>query len=251
MAKDPGALLNIDKFVNEYKRLVEATLEELNREITILTRNISTGKISDQQRLQVLLAERIRINDFLTNQTTANLNQATQGVYKKIFEQSNKLYKNIGANQPFLETDLTAFQELKNVDYARVVTQAQFDANRIWTDLFRWSITGDERILGVFTTNMDQTQLHRYAETVINTHIDTFSRTVNGVRAVNNGIERFRYDGPPPERRFCQGIWGKVFTLEEIDSMDNGQLGDVFFSGGGYNCRHWWTPVVSNQPEVA
>jgi hypothetical protein len=244
MAKDPGSLLDITKWQNNYKRMVEQTLEALDREIFVLTSNIKSGKIAQDQKLAVMLAERTRINDFLTGQTTINLNTSTEGAYKEIFKNSNTAFREAGILTPFKETDLITFTELKNTDYARIVTQAQFDANRIWTDLFRWSLTGNESDLAVFEANMQQTQLHRYAETVITTHIDTFQRTVNGTRAINDGIKRFRYDGPPPERAFCRSIWNQVFTLEEINTMDNGQIGDVFFTGGGYNCRHWWTPVI-------
>jgi hypothetical protein len=244
MAKDPGSLLDITKWQNNYKRLVEQTLEALDREIFVLTSNIKSGKIAQDQKLAVLLAERTRITDYLTSQTTTNLNQSTEGVYKKIFEDSNTKFRKAGILTPFKETDLQTFTELKNIDYAKIVTQAQFDANRIWSDLFRWSLTGSESDLAVFEANMQQTQLHRYAETVITTHIDTFQRTVNGTRAINDGINTFRYDGPPPERQFCISIWRKVFTLEEINMMDNGQFGDVFYTGGGYNCRHWWSPVI-------
>ena len=77
----------------------------------------------------------------------------------------------------------------------------------------------------------------------MNTGIDSFYRTTNALRGAQAGIERWRYDGPTPERLFCKDIFQKVFTTDEISEMDNGQIGDVFYYGGGYNCRHFWTPV--------
>ncbi|MFA5322922.1 MAG: hypothetical protein WC373_09640, partial [Smithella sp.] len=58
------------------------------------------------------------------------------------------------------------------------------------------------------------------------------------------GIEKFLYDGMPAQRPFCKEHLGHVYTLEEIMQMDNGQGLDVLTSLGGYNCVHFWTPVV-------
>jgi hypothetical protein len=243
MPKDPGALLDIELYNNRYKRLVESMLAELDRELISLTEAIRSGRIAPAQKAQVILAERQRILDFMTGTTTENLNQATEGAYKRIFNLSDEQFKAANINAPFLETDLDSFTQLKNSDYAKITTQAQFDANTVWENLFRWSLTGNESALAPFTINMDQLQISRYADTVINTHIDTFNRTVNGVKSLNAGITRYRYDGPPPERGFCRIHYQKVYTLDEISTMDNGQIGDVFFSAGGYNCRHWWTPI--------
>lgn len=58
---------------------------------------------------------------------------------------------------------------------------------------------------------------------------------------------RFVYDGPDDvlTRPFCHELKmamreGKSWTRDEIDAMNNGQLPDVFSTGGGYNCRHQW-----------
>jgi hypothetical protein len=53
------------------------------------------------------------------------------------------------------------------------------------------------------------------------------------------------YAGPTDAlvRPFCRLHVGKVYTREEIDALDNGQLGEVFLTAGGYNCRHLWMPI--------
>ena len=52
----------------------------------------------------------------------------------------------------------------------------------------------------------------------------------------------FLYSGPiaASSRLFCREHVGKVFTLEQIGQMDNGQGLPVLTSCGGYNCRHEW-----------
>jgi hypothetical protein len=55
----------------------------------------------------------------------------------------------------------------------------------------------------------------------------------------------FAYMGPADVklRPFCRERVGKVFTREQIEAMDNGQMPNVFLSGGGYNCRHTFIAV--------
>lgn len=44
-------------------------------------------------------------------------------------------------------------------------------------------------------------------------------------------------------RHFCRAHLGRVFTLDQIDEMDNGQLAPVRLFVGGYHCRHHLPPV--------
>lgn len=55
----------------------------------------------------------------------------------------------------------------------------------------------------------------------------------------------YLYAGPADAlvRPFCRQHLGKVYTRAEIDALDNGQLGNVFLTAGGYNCRHLWMPI--------
>jgi hypothetical protein len=57
---------------------------------------------------------------------------------------------------------------------------------------------------------------------------------------------RYRYEGPDDKltRPFCDHILDRTkkqgLTRAEIDKLNNGQLPNVFVTGGGYNCRHQW-----------
>ena len=42
--------------------------------------------------------------------------------------------------------------------------------------------------------------------------------------------------------------WGKpISTRAAIEALDNGQLPNPFITGGGYNCRHSWLAVESQE----
>lgn len=63
--------------------------------------------------------------------------------------------------------------------------------------------------------------------------------------AKKRGITKFRYEGPTGilSRGFCKSRVGNVYTIEEIELMDNMQRLPVLYFCGGYNCRHRWVAV--------
>lgn len=72
-----------------------------------------------------------------------------------------------------------------------------------------------------------------------------YSRAVISESAEQRGYEHFQYIGPDDSanRPFCDRHVDKIYTREEIDALDNGQIANVFLTGGGYRCRHHWRPV--------
>ena len=83
----------------------------------------------------------------------------------------------------------------------------------------------------------------------IRTLTQTFCRGIDNILNFDDawavGFRHFRYDGNPvPEREFCRKHYGNIYSLEEIDGLDNGQHLSVLGYLGGYNCRHSWTPTT-------
>ena len=76
--------------------------------------------------------------------------------------------------------------------------------------------------------------------------ISEFGRSVQAINADQAGIDLFMYVGPKDgiTRPFCRKLVGKVLSKSQINKLNNGQgAGPVLTSGGGYNCRHSWSPV--------
>ena len=82
-------------------------------------------------------------------------------------------------------------------------------------------------------------------ETLYDTSVSIYGRQVEALTADPGPDVRFRYLGPDDDvvRPFCRERVGKTYPRGEIDQMDNGQIPDVFLTGGGYNCRHSWIEV--------
>lgn len=90
------------------------------------------------------------------------------------------------------------------------------------------------------------------ARTLYDTSVSTFSRQVGLLHTTGEAAELFYYAGPVDSvtRQFCLAHVGKVFRRDEVDDMDNGQLGDPLVTGGGYNCRHAFKAVSSLDEEL-
>lgn len=82
-------------------------------------------------------------------------------------------------------------------------------------------------------------------QTLYDTSISVYGRQVEALQAGDDPDTPFAYLGPADDRTrdFCLEHVGKVYTRAEIDELDNGQLDNVFLTGGGYNCRHTWIEV--------
>lgn len=80
----------------------------------------------------------------------------------------------------------------------------------------------------------------RQARTTYDTAIQIYSRQVDQLHATGEPDELFYYAGPIDlkTRPFCRERVGKVFTRQELEEADNGQLPNPLLTGGGYNCRH-------------
>lgn len=92
----------------------------------------------------------------------------------------------------------------------------------------------------------------RQARTIYDTAVSTYARQVELLNADGTDDELFVFVGPfdKKNRDFCEERVGKVFERQAIDAMDNGQLPDVFITGGGYNCRHSWKRVSALDDEL-
>lgn len=125
---------------------------------------------------------------------------------------------------------------------ARII---QPSAERLFDGL-RSSITGEslddavDRLAKSLEVSIPQ------AVTEARTRIAEFDRAVTAQSAAEAGAKHFIYLGPVDgiTRPFCAELVGHVFTDEQIAQMDNGQVAtSPLFSGGGFNCRHQFSPA--------
>lgn len=84
--------------------------------------------------------------------------------------------------------------------------------------------------------------------TLFDTQVSMFGRQVEAIAAAELPADQpFLYVGPSDQRNrpFCKQHVGLVMTRAAIEQLDSGQLPNPFITGGGYNCRHSWLAVES------
>jgi hypothetical protein len=153
--------------------------------------------------------------------------------------------------------DLASAKEIQTaVDFDTAEQLVQFRARKAVTDVEQYVGSFSVRVLdqvviggGVDLDAISETldsRLVSNIRTELRTELAVFQRTITKQVGDELGVELYAYVGPTDKiiRDFCKSRVGKVFSVEEIKAMDNGQGLDVFTSGGGYNCRHDWRPVT-------
>jgi hypothetical protein len=72
-----------------------------------------------------------------------------------------------------------------------------------------------------------------------------FGRSVTAAIAEEAGLRFYLYTGPIDgvTRDFCRPLVDKVVSESQMKKLNNKQGLPVKTAGGGYNCRHSWSPV--------
>lgn len=144
--------------------------------------------------------------------------------------------------------DLTRIVALKRL--ARDVMLAWGDevGIAVWRSLLYGVYGGEATTQGVIETLADTLDVKvSEARTLYDTTTSVFTRQVEALKAPSTppAETAYLFAGPADVRNrpFCQARVGTVWTRDRIADMQNGQLPNVFLTGGGYNCRHVWVRV--------
>lgn len=93
--------------------------------------------------------------------------------------------------------------------------------------------------------------LRRYANVYVRDAVNEMNAELTIANAMEAEIEQFKYDGSNinDTREFCRTHKGKTYSMDEINEIWQGdwkgkKAGSPFIVRGGWNCRHYWTPVV-------
>lgn len=89
--------------------------------------------------------------------------------------------------------------------------------------------------------------------TQVRTQLSIYGRETTALAAEAYDMDLYLYTGPKDgeTRDFCQPLINKVVTEKQMSQLNNGQGLPVKISGGGYNCRHSWSPVTDSFVEAA
>lgn len=228
-----------------YARELAQVIRDLERELRTLAIEAEQGSPSALMRAIAAGRTRQQITSALERagytQLVARFSDASLDA---VVDQVERLR---GAAQlgPFIAADDVRILALKQLAAIDLFGQGDGLSLEVWRTLSRGIFTGRHLadLLNDLADTLD-TELST-ARTLYDTAVNVFSRQLEAMKATGEPDEVFAYVGPRDDktREFCDDIVGKVYMRTDIDAMDNGQLPDVFLTGGGYNCRHQWMAV--------
>lgn len=91
----------------------------------------------------------------------------------------------------------------------------------------------------------------RYAKTIADTQVSTYSRALKVEQARKGGVTHFEYVGVVRNvtRPFCRAHAGTIHTLSQIQELRNGNREPPLINAGGWRCVHSWEPdPFSSEP---
>jgi len=139
---------------------------------------------------------------------------------------------------------LAALGESNLLGTAEDITTALVQAVSVWA----FTVTDPNRILNVLAQVTD-TEFSK-VQTLFDTQTSIYGRQIEAIATNTLGPEQgYLYTGPVDGRTrdWCLERVGKVYTRAEIEAMDNNQLPNPFLTGGGYNCRHSFIAIASDE----
>ena len=253
-------------FVKRLARVLSKTASNIN----VLVAQLETSGervVTNTLNLQRAVNARVQIEEMLLQAGYRDNVQELLRAYDKIAALTRDGFTIGGANVAFTRVDIRILTTLKEMDFSRWESFGQDIIENVHQQIVNSVVAGarqkdivksfEDTLLGM---GEKESLYESRARTLANTFAQSFDRVVIGRKAAEAGIETFVYLGPDDKltRPFCTAALAgngaaefkipdkdgaPIYTLAEIDKMENGTPLPPFQYGGGWNCRHRWRPV--------
>jgi len=260
----------IDNATAAFLRDVDKALSRLNAKMAKWTREIEGGErvLSNQRNLTRAVNAQAQIEEMLLESGYRDATTNLMKSYDMVADMSMRGFKYAGVRDAFSQTNARAIVALKDLDLSRWERQGQELAGVLHQSIMDSVVSGSSfddmatRIENALLGDGERAPAFRSrAETIANTTLMGFDRTISNRQAAVAGIETFIYLGPDDgiTRPFCSAVLSMngsrefniptvdgdepIYTKEQIEGMDNGQGLPVAQFGGGYRCRHQFSPI--------
>jgi len=242
----------MDRLSADFAQELEAVLTLLTARIKSLIRELDTGANGRLVATRANLRRAVRLrNDILAQLQKAGFVQlAEKATNAPLDLLAERVLRSEDSALEAFDVDVVA--ALKQIRLADVLQVGEDMATTLWRTTVD-GVLGLRPVLDLVDDISDLLDISaKRARTIYDTAVSTFSRQMAQLGATGEPDEPFIYVGPVDERirEFCLEHVGKVYTRDRIDDMDNGQLPNVFLTGGGYNCRHVWRKVSPLDTEL-
>jgi len=220
----------------------------LFRNLDNILGDIETGSISGSEAAQVLGSLQTSLKQLGLTKELAKL----QAIYATELRQVRETFNEIGfKGQIFSDTDKQVIGSLITFDTDKTATNINRYVDNVKSVVMQSVLSGENPKFGDIHDKFGNS-LEGVLDTELNTSLAAFDRAVTAKKAEDLGIELFIYQGPTDKitRPFCRHLLDKspaIYTIDDIKAMDNETGLDVLTYGGGYNCRHQWSPITKEK----
>lgn len=231
--------------MNEYDKILRRLAKVLKNGIEA---NLRDGRDFNEVASEARkVVQRYNIGDELAKRFQADADL----ILKKLLTEAKELYSfvedidvKLARSKDSLRNLAETTQILK--EFARIQNQIINDSVQIIKEGFFQNLSTEEIIERLQDSlNLDKARWR--AVTIANTGLSGYSNTINTKLATDLGVQKFRHAGQKPERAVCREWHGKTFTIDEIKQLDNKQGLPVLTYVGGWNCTHFWEPVIDQE----
>lgn len=259
---DKKAVADLSKQANEQSgpvaELTKARVEQLRAEIAAerafeQALRKSRGEIVEALENALSIVDPSNLANMTNDQLTDLILQAGLGGAIDVFiEQQDKITSSIKRTFETVDSSFQFNSILPQIDNLQIQSSnAVFDeiVIPIYQKSIRESLRDMTLEIPVQTAISElQTKMKKKegaALTEVKTEISKYGRRINAVAATAAGLKNFLYTGPRDgvTRNFCRALVNLVVNDQQMKQLNNNQGLNVITSGGGYNCRHSWSPV--------
>lgn len=173
--------------------------------------------------------------------------------YKKDIDALKKIYPETDFNISSIDFQLKEFDKFisSELDIVKLMGVNKVEAIGLTRMAQFGNITDSQELIDLIQGSLKnpikniKTRLYTTQSAVYRKNRSNFYRTIKegGKRYIYSGVQDGR------TRPFCRKHGGQVKTKSEWQSIDNGQVGNAWDYGGGYNCRHSVYLVTNNWTE--
>jgi hypothetical protein len=243
------------------KNAVHAQSKLLNKISEIVANAPDFSDITIEKRIAWYSGQLDKVNGMIQESGFADISGKYISEYKAFSEFAEKSFAAAGWDPAFAKISPEYVKFLKSRDLQYFNFLGKEAGSKISNTLFEMSIGGYTRgdmlkelkgvITGEYEWGNKQGLYEWHAGTYARTQAHRTQQAFMNYQAEKIKAEDYIYLGPldAKTRPFCAALVGGVFTKEEIMEMENGQSGDVFSDGGGWNCRHQWLAVPKDVVE--
>lgn len=245
-----------DETIDFFEKAIEDSIKEINSkidEILIKLPTTADGRLERMELARLRSTRKQIAREFAGYNET--IEEATR--YNKVTKAIKDRLGDIDVS--FTQTDRALLKILSDSSYRELAALGDEYIEKVNGAMFKGIVSGSPKkdIQKEITqlleggTDLKGRSLSSHAKTITNTRYMEADATMTLEAADNIGAKHFRYSGSliKDSRQWCKDHVDKIYTRAEVEAWRDQtwggkKEGDPFVTRGGWNCRHYFVPVI-------